>query len=63
MARLVIVAMTELRYEFFYLCRKCGKKIPASFPDNIHSAKVVEVKKHNYEFECKERCENDTDKD
>jgi len=51
-----------VQYEFFYLCRKCGKKIPASFPDNIHPAKSVEVKKHNYEFECKEGCENDTDK-
>jgi hypothetical protein len=58
--------MTELRYEFFYLCRKCGRKIPASFPDNVHSAKVVKTDKwreqyQEYEFECKERCENDTD--
>jgi len=43
-------------YEFFYICRKCGERIPARFPDNIDSAKMVEVKKHNYEFECRKEC-------
>ena len=40
-------------HDFFYLCRKCGRKIPARFSDNFCSAKMVEVKKNNYEFECK----------
>jgi hypothetical protein len=59
----VIVSSTgALQYEFFYLCRKCGKKIPAGFPDNLYSANMVEVKKYEYEFECKKGCENDTNK-
>jgi uncharacterized protein with PIN domain len=37
--------------EFFYICRKCNKKISSYQKEDI---KMVEVKKNNYEFECGE---------
>ena len=41
-------------YNFFYICRKCDKSIEAHFPNNLSTVIMVEVKKHNYEFECEE---------
>ena len=41
---------------YYYLCRKCGKSIKAWTPDGSNTAKMVEVKKHTYEFECWQEC-------
>lgn len=48
--------MNTEKYTFFYHCRKCNKKIEASCPDYLDSAIMIEIKKNNYEFECKNDC-------
>lgn len=39
---------------FYYQCHKCKNKIEAQFPDQLDTALMIEVKKNNYEFRCKE---------